>query len=60
MIASAYDRAKNVLLTNKEKVIELAEYLLEKEVVFAEDLERIFGARPNNNQKEENKDAVNE
>ncbi len=60
LIASAYDRAKNVLLTNKEKVIELAEYLLEKEVVFAEDLERIFGARPNNNQKEENKDAVNE
>ncbi|PKP22014.1 MAG: hypothetical protein CVU04_00135 [Bacteroidetes bacterium HGW-Bacteroidetes-20] len=60
LIASAYDRAKNVLLSNKEKVIELAEYLLEKEVVFAEDLERIFGKRPNSNQKEEKEDAVNE
>jgi len=46
LIASAYERAKNVLLENKDKVVELAEYLLEKEVLFAEDLERIFGKRP--------------
>lgn len=58
LIASAYERAKNVLLTNREKVVELAEYLLEKEVVFAEDLERIFGERPTHSIKEENKDAL--
>lgn len=46
LIASAYERAKNVLNENKEKVVSLAELLLEKEVIFAEDLERIFGARP--------------
>ena len=58
LIAAAYERAKNVLTTNREKVIELAEYLLEKEVVFAEDLERIFGERPKSNQKEEKSDAI--
>ncbi|MBP1672964.1 MAG: ATP-dependent metalloprotease FtsH [Bacteroidetes bacterium] len=46
LISEAYERAKNVLSTNKEKLVELAEYLLEKEVIFAEDLERIFGKRP--------------
>ena len=46
LIATAYERAKNVLNENKEKVVTVAELLLEKEVIFAEDLERIFGARP--------------
>lgn len=46
LIATAYERAKNVLNENKEKVITVAELLLEKEVIFGEDLERIFGARP--------------
>lgn len=46
LVAYAYERAKNVLIENKEKVVELAEFLLEKEVLFAEDLERVFGSRP--------------
>ncbi len=31
---------------NKDKLTELAERLLEKEVIFKEDLEKIFGKRP--------------
>jgi cell division protease FtsH len=46
LVSEAYERAKNVLSSNQEKLVELAEYLLEKEVIFAEDLERIFGKRP--------------
>ena len=60
LIENSYNRAKEVLSTNKEKLIELAEYLLEKEVIFAEDLERIFGKRPNSSLPEEsNPDPVN-
>lgn len=47
IINKAYARAKKILLDNKEKHIELAELLLEKEVIFAEDLERIFGPPKN-------------
>lgn len=31
---------------NKDKLTELAERLLEKEVIFKDDLEKIFGKRP--------------
>jgi AFG3 family protein len=47
IIEKGYQRAKDILIKNKEKHIELAELLLEKEVIFAEDLERIFGPRKN-------------
>ncbi|HBG69900.1 MAG: hypothetical protein A2W93_14905 [Bacteroidetes bacterium GWF2_43_63] len=46
IVESAYQRAKDILIANKEKVSELAKLLLEKEVIFAEDVERIFGPRP--------------
>ena len=45
LIESAYKVAYDLLKANQEKLIELADYLLEKEVIFAEDLERIFGKR---------------
>ncbi|MDR0206303.1 MAG: ATP-dependent zinc metalloprotease FtsH [Bacteroidales bacterium] len=45
LIESAYKRAKGILTENKEKLIQLAENLVEKEVIFAEDLETIFGKR---------------
>ncbi|MCL1850262.1 MAG: ATP-dependent zinc metalloprotease FtsH [Bacteroidetes bacterium] len=45
LIESAYKRAKNILMENKEKLTQLAEILIEKEVIFAEDLEAIFGKR---------------
>jgi cell division protease FtsH len=46
MIDIAYARTKTILLANKDKLTQLAEKLLEKEVIFKEDLEAIFGKRP--------------
>ncbi len=46
IIEEQYTRAIKVLEGNKDKLIELAERLLEKEVIFKEDLEKIFGKRP--------------
>ncbi len=46
LVESAYDRAKKLLTDNKEKLVKLANVLLEKEVIFREDLETIFGKRP--------------
>ena len=45
LIESAYQRAKGILIENQEKLTQLAEILIEKEVIFAEDLEVIFGKR---------------
>jgi cell division protease FtsH len=45
IIAESYVRAKEVLKNNMKGLTELAELLLEKEVIFSEDLERIFGKR---------------
>lgn len=46
MIDVAYARTKQILTMNKEKLSVLANKLLEKEVIFKEDLEDIFGKRP--------------
>ncbi|WP_141743523.1 ATP-dependent zinc metalloprotease FtsH [Weeksella virosa] len=46
IIETQYERAKQILRVNKEKLDELAEKLIEKEVIFREDLEAIFGERP--------------
>ncbi|MBT8283761.1 MAG: ATP-dependent zinc metalloprotease FtsH, partial [Flavobacteriaceae bacterium] len=46
LIEEQYTRAIDVLKKNKDKLTELAERLLEKEVIFKEDLEKIFGERP--------------
>jgi ATP-dependent metalloprotease FtsH len=53
IIAESYVRAKEVLKSNMKKLTELAELLLEKEVIFSEDLERIFGKRKADVLKEE-------
>ncbi len=45
IITEQYNRAKKILSENKDKLGELANLLLEKEVIFSEDLERIFGKR---------------
>ncbi|QNR24937.1 ATP-dependent zinc metalloprotease FtsH [Croceimicrobium hydrocarbonivorans] len=45
IIENQYLRAKELLTDNQEKLIELAELLLEKEVIFKENLEEIFGKR---------------
>ena len=46
LIEDQYKRAIEVLEENKDKLTILAERLLEKEVIFKEDLEKIFGKRP--------------
>jgi len=46
MIEAQYERAIKILEENKDKLTELANELLEKEVIFKESLERIFGKRP--------------
>jgi len=46
LVEKAYDRAVNLLKENKDKLEKLAARLLEKEVIFSEDLEKIFGKRP--------------
>ena len=46
MIAEQYERAKTILSEHKEGHAALAQLLIEREVIFAEDVERIFGKRP--------------
>ena len=46
MINEQYERAKELLTQQKEGHNQLAQLLMEKEVIFAEDVERIFGKRP--------------
>lgn len=46
MINEQYERAKAMLSKHKEGHNQLALLLIEKEVIFAEDVERIFGKRP--------------
>jgi cell division protease FtsH len=45
-INDQYDRAKKILSEHKLEHNTLANLLIEKEVIFAEDVERIFGKRP--------------
>ena len=46
MIEAQYERAIELLGKNKDKLTVLAELLLEKEVIFKDDLLKIFGKRP--------------
>ena len=46
MITEQYERAKALLSKHKEGHAELAKILIEREVIFAEDVEKIFGKRP--------------
>src|SRR5690554_3018199 len=45
IVEEQYKRAKDILKENKEKHAALAELLLEREVIFSEDMEPIFGKR---------------
>ncbi|MBR4069904.1 MAG: cell division protein FtsH, partial [Bacteroidaceae bacterium] len=65
MVNDQYERAKAILSEHKEGHNQLAQLLIEKEVIFAEDVERIFGKRPWASRSEEimntetNKDSEN-
>ena len=46
LIEKEYLRAIRILEENKDKLLQLADILIEKEVIFKDDLETIFGKRP--------------
>ena len=69
MIAEQYERAKRLLLEKKEGHAALAQLLVDSEVIYAEDVERIFGKRPwtsrteqllEANQEQQKKDGVSD
>ena len=51
LINKIHDRTYRILMDNKDKFLELAVLLLEKEVIFADDMERIFGPRANSKEE---------
>ncbi len=69
LVESQYQRVKDILMKNKDKLKKLAQRLLEKEVIFKEDLEEILGKRPfgdsqedigNNKEKDDKKESTNQ
>ncbi|MBZ9728897.1 ATP-dependent zinc metalloprotease FtsH [Salegentibacter sp. JZCK2] len=52
LIETQYQRAMDLLTEHKDKLGQLADILLDKEVIFKDDLERIFGKRPYDKDKE--------
>ena len=53
MINEQYERAKKILTEHKEGHAQLAQLLIDREVIFAEDVEKIFGKRPWTSRAEE-------
>ncbi len=60
MIEDAYQQAKDILMANRDKLDKLAMQLIEKEVIFREDLEIIFGKRPFEEKEEETSSSQEE
>ena len=59
MVEKAYQEAIGILTEHREGLAQLANKLIEEEVIFSEDLERIFGKRPwGNSEDEKLKDAL--
>ena len=56
IIEKQYDRAVELLDANKDKLTQLAEVLLDKEVIFKDNLEKIFGKRPYDKEDKLNKE----
>ena len=53
MVNEQYERAKQILIEHKEGHAQLAQLLVEREVIFADDVEQIFGKRPWTSRAEE-------
>lgn len=55
IVEEQYQRALAIITNNKEKVLQLGNLLLEKEVIYTEDVEKILGPRPYAKEKAETK-----
>jgi cell division protease FtsH len=53
MVNEQYERAKQILNDHKDGHAQLAQMLVEREVIFADDVEKIFGKRPWQSRSEE-------
>ena len=53
MVNEQYERAKQILTEHKDGHAQLAQLLVEREVIFADDVEKIFGKRPWHSRSEE-------
>ena len=53
IVNEQYERAKDIILSHKDQLLQLANQLVEHEVVFTEDVEAIFGKRPWKSRTEE-------
>ncbi|MCM1178346.1 MAG: ATP-dependent zinc metalloprotease FtsH [Bacteroides sp.] len=60
LVASIHDRTEKILRDNMDGFLQLAALLLEKEVIFADDLERIFGPRKGTEVKEDPEEMATE
>ena len=58
MVEEAYSKAKELILSHRDQLDELATQLYEKEVLFREDLERIYGPRPWEVEESEHKELL--
>ncbi len=57
MVEEAYSKAKAILMGNREKLDALAAILVEREVIFREDVENIYGKRPWDEEKADEQQA---
>ncbi|GEQ85683.1 ATP-dependent zinc metalloprotease FtsH [Patiriisocius marinistellae] len=60
LIETQYQRAIELLENHKDKLTELANVLLDKEVIFKDNLQTIFGKRPFSKEEEEDKKTIAE
>jgi len=60
MVEEAYERAKQIILDSRDKLDQLASLLYEREVIFREDVENIYGKRPWEEEKHEETPAAEE
>ncbi len=51
MVEEAYKRAKEIIIESREKLDQLADILYKREVIFREDVEKIYGERPWDNKE---------
>jgi ATP-dependent metalloprotease FtsH len=58
IVEVSYNKAKEVISANIDGLTKLAEQLLEKEVIFSEDLERIFGKRKGDSSRSMTEEAA--